>query len=113
MESITSNVDSRTISPIALSDVSTAPSLRGGKKRKRPARPVTQLAYGVHAFMDHSGNTIISNPHDVSAVYMSRCFGKGSLSKGVPIGCIDNQEELILSPCETFYLLKSGAIKVF
>ena len=54
----------------------------------------------------------MTNPHDAAAVYMSGCYGKGSLSKGAPDGILDGSEHLILSPCEAMHLVNTGALCV-
>ena len=58
------------------------------------------------------GSVIVTNPHDAAAVYMSGCYGKGSLSKGAPDGILDGSEHLILSPCEAMHLVNTGALCV-
>ena len=81
---------------------------RTSKRRKIASKPAVQLAYGVRGsvLIDPPGNVIISNPHDAASVYMSGCYGKGSMSKGTPTGIIYGSEHLILSPSEAMYLLE-------
>jgi tRNA-intron endonuclease len=84
------------------------------KRRKLSSKPVTQLAYGVKGSVsnDSPGNVAVTNPHDAASIYMSGCYGKGSMSKGTPVGFIDGSEHLILSPCESMYLSEMEALVV-
>lgn len=82
------------------------------KRRRLGPRPVVQLARGVKGTVSSEDpeNVLITDPHDAAAVYMSGCYGKGSISKGAPTGLLDRSEHLILSPCEAMYLIDMGAL---
>lgn len=113
----TSSCDSNSNSlfiQVPLSEVTSVGGRRSSKKRKLSSRPPSQLTRGIPTQLTEGspGNVIIHNPHNAAAVYMSGCYGKGSLSKGPPLGCLDRSEHLILTPCEAFYLITSNAIKV-
>ena len=97
---------------IPLLQVTSMCKAKTNKRRRLGPKPVVQQAHGVKGTLlnEAPGNVIITNPHDAAAVYMSGCYGKGSLSKGAPTGLLDRSEHLILSPCEAMYLIEMGAL---
>ena len=97
---------------IPLTQVTSLSKTKTNKRRKMLPRSVTQLAYGVRGTVstETPGNVIITNPHDAASIYISGCYGKGSLSKGAPAGLVNGSEHLILSPCEALYLVYKEAL---
>ena len=97
---------------VPLLQVTSMCKAKTNKRRRLGPKPVVQLAHGVEGTLlnEAPGNVIIANPHDAAAVYMSGCYGKGSMSKGAPTGLLDQSEHLILSPCEAMYLVEVGAL---
>ena len=99
---------------VPLAQVTSLCKAKTNKRKKTSSRPVVQLAHDVKGSIQNEapGNVIITNPHDAAAVYMSGCYGKGSMSRGSPVGLIDGSEHLILSPCEGMYLVGMSALVV-
>ena len=99
---------------VPLSEVTSVGGKRNSKRQKLASYPNSLLARSVQSHLsgESPGNVFIRDPHDVAAVYMSGLFGKGSRSKGPPVGCLDGSEYLILTPCEALYLSTTESIVI-